>query len=220
MLYRQQASGRAWYLGLNKEGGIMKGNHVKKNKAAAHFIPKPLKGCGKRRVFGAEAACRHHHISPFEWHHNHWRPVVSRVLLQDNGGSPGKGGFFLEKVMIRLIFFPAARLIDPVSSENAPRFARIVNKRYLEPPLGLLFALNSQDQSFTSRQRETLLSRTTTSCFVHWPKRFFLSKKAQMRQSVTELTEVGVVVLGESERQEGEEEGEEKEEEEGVSDQY
>lgn len=44
MLYRQQASGRAWYLGLNKEGGVMKGNHVKKNKAAAHFIPKPLKG--------------------------------------------------------------------------------------------------------------------------------------------------------------------------------
>ncbi|XP_011609403.2 fibroblast growth factor 13-like isoform X1 [Takifugu rubripes] len=43
MLYRQQASGRAWYLGLNKEGGIMKGNHVKKNKPAAHFIPKPLK---------------------------------------------------------------------------------------------------------------------------------------------------------------------------------
>ncbi|KAG7258781.1 hypothetical protein CRUP_014297 [Coryphaenoides rupestris] len=44
MMYRQQASGRAWYLGLNKEGGIMKGNHVKKSKAAAHFIPKPLKG--------------------------------------------------------------------------------------------------------------------------------------------------------------------------------
>uniref|UniRef100_A0A8C9X5M4 Fibroblast growth factor n=1 Tax=Sander lucioperca TaxID=283035 RepID=A0A8C9X5M4_SANLU len=43
MMYRQQASGRAWYLGLNKEGGVMKGNHVKKNKAAAHFIPKPLK---------------------------------------------------------------------------------------------------------------------------------------------------------------------------------
>ncbi|XP_061559522.1 fibroblast growth factor 13-like isoform X2 [Phycodurus eques] len=43
MLYRQQASGRAWYLGLNKEGAVMKGNHVKKNKAAAHFIPKPLK---------------------------------------------------------------------------------------------------------------------------------------------------------------------------------
>ncbi|KAM9782194.1 fibroblast growth factor 13-like isoform X1 [Syngnathus typhle] len=43
MMYRQQASGRAWYLGLDKEGAIMKGNHVKKNKAAAHFIPKPLK---------------------------------------------------------------------------------------------------------------------------------------------------------------------------------
>ncbi|XP_029557370.1 fibroblast growth factor 13 isoform X2 [Salmo trutta] len=43
MIYRQQQSGRAWYLGLNKEGVIMKGNHVKKNKPAAHFIPKPLK---------------------------------------------------------------------------------------------------------------------------------------------------------------------------------
>lgn len=50
MLYRQQQSGRAWYLGLNKEGGIMKGNHVKKNKAAAHFIPKPLKGESSGRV--------------------------------------------------------------------------------------------------------------------------------------------------------------------------
>lgn len=27
----------------------MKGNHVKKNKAAAHFIPKPLKGKTDRR---------------------------------------------------------------------------------------------------------------------------------------------------------------------------
>ncbi|XP_056592432.1 fibroblast growth factor 13b isoform X2 [Triplophysa dalaica] len=43
MIYRQQQSGRAWYLGLNKEGQIMKGNHVKKTKPAAHFIPKPLK---------------------------------------------------------------------------------------------------------------------------------------------------------------------------------
>ncbi|XP_065114136.1 fibroblast growth factor 13b isoform X1 [Paramisgurnus dabryanus] len=43
MIYRQQQSGRGWYLGLNKEGQIMKGNHVKKTKAAAHFIPKPLK---------------------------------------------------------------------------------------------------------------------------------------------------------------------------------
>lgn len=44
MVYRQQQSGRGWYLGLNKEGEIMKGNHVKKNKPAAHFLPKPLKG--------------------------------------------------------------------------------------------------------------------------------------------------------------------------------
>ncbi|KAJ6650609.1 hypothetical protein lerEdw1_005720 [Lerista edwardsae] len=43
MIYRQQHSGRGWYLGLNKEGEIMKGNHVKKNKPAAHFLPKPLK---------------------------------------------------------------------------------------------------------------------------------------------------------------------------------
>ena len=44
MIYRQQQSGRGWYLGLNKEGEIMKGNHVKKNKPAAHFLPKPLTG--------------------------------------------------------------------------------------------------------------------------------------------------------------------------------
>ncbi|XP_007885222.1 fibroblast growth factor 14 isoform X2 [Callorhinchus milii] len=42
MLYRQQESGRAWYLGFNKEGQIMKGNRVKKTKPAAHFLPKPL----------------------------------------------------------------------------------------------------------------------------------------------------------------------------------
>lgn len=54
MIYRQQQSGRAWYLGLNKEGVIMKGNHVKKNKPAAHFIPKPLKGTW---AFFCEALC-------------------------------------------------------------------------------------------------------------------------------------------------------------------
>ncbi|EHB03026.1 Fibroblast growth factor 13 [Heterocephalus glaber] len=43
MIYSQQQSGRGWYLGLNKEGEIMKGNHVKKNKPRAHFLPKPLK---------------------------------------------------------------------------------------------------------------------------------------------------------------------------------
>ncbi|XP_017576415.2 fibroblast growth factor 14 isoform X3 [Pygocentrus nattereri] len=42
MLYRQQESGRAWFLGLNKEGQAMKGNRVKKTKSAAHFLPKPL----------------------------------------------------------------------------------------------------------------------------------------------------------------------------------
>ncbi|XP_007539908.1 fibroblast growth factor 14 isoform X1 [Erinaceus europaeus] len=42
MVYRQQESGRAWFLGLNKEGQAMKGNRVKKTKPAAHFLPKPL----------------------------------------------------------------------------------------------------------------------------------------------------------------------------------
>ncbi|XP_033618703.1 fibroblast growth factor 11 isoform X2 [Fukomys damarensis] len=41
-LYRQRRSGRAWYLGLDKEGQVMKGNRVKKTKAAAHFVPKLL----------------------------------------------------------------------------------------------------------------------------------------------------------------------------------
>lgn len=43
-LYRQCRSGRAWYLGLDKEGRVMKGNRVKKTKAAAHFVPKLLEG--------------------------------------------------------------------------------------------------------------------------------------------------------------------------------
>uniref|UniRef100_A0A8C5CX82 Fibroblast growth factor n=1 Tax=Gadus morhua TaxID=8049 RepID=A0A8C5CX82_GADMO len=42
LLYRQQESGRAWFLGLDKEGGAMKGNRVKRTKAAAHFLPKPI----------------------------------------------------------------------------------------------------------------------------------------------------------------------------------
>ncbi|XP_024078925.1 fibroblast growth factor 11-like, partial [Terrapene carolina triunguis] len=41
-LYRQRESGRSWYLGINKEGQPMKGNRVKKTKAAAHFLPKLL----------------------------------------------------------------------------------------------------------------------------------------------------------------------------------
>uniref|UniRef100_A0A8C5RYU4 Fibroblast growth factor 14 n=1 Tax=Laticauda laticaudata TaxID=8630 RepID=A0A8C5RYU4_LATLA len=43
-LYRQQESGRAWFLGLNKEGQIMKGNRVKKTKPSSHFVPKPIEG--------------------------------------------------------------------------------------------------------------------------------------------------------------------------------
>uniref|UniRef100_A0A8C3EJ06 Fibroblast growth factor n=1 Tax=Corvus moneduloides TaxID=1196302 RepID=A0A8C3EJ06_CORMO len=37
-LYRQQESGRAWFLGLNKEGQIMKGNRVKKNQTLITFL--------------------------------------------------------------------------------------------------------------------------------------------------------------------------------------
>ncbi|KAF7661358.1 hypothetical protein LDENG_00263440 [Lucifuga dentata] len=42
MLYRQIQSGRAWYIGINREGQVMKGNRVKKNKGAAHFLPKVI----------------------------------------------------------------------------------------------------------------------------------------------------------------------------------
>ncbi|XP_007458440.1 PREDICTED: fibroblast growth factor 11-like [Lipotes vexillifer] len=85
-LYRQRRSGRAWYLGLDKEGRVMKGNRVKKTKAAAHFVPKLLGVAVCREpslhslpetspssppapchvVPGLEAPCtRHHHsLSP------------------------------------------------------------------------------------------------------------------------------------------------------------
>lgn len=53
MLYRQQESGRAWFLGLNKEGQAMKGNRVKKTKPAAHFLPKPLEGMYCKNPFHA-----------------------------------------------------------------------------------------------------------------------------------------------------------------------
>ncbi|MED6295496.1 Fibroblast growth factor 12 [Characodon lateralis] len=43
-LYRQHESGRAWFLGLNKEGIIMKGNRVKKTKPCSHFVPRPIEG--------------------------------------------------------------------------------------------------------------------------------------------------------------------------------
>ncbi|CAN0384516.1 unnamed protein product [Lampetra fluviatilis] len=41
-LYKQHESGRSWFLGLGKDGGPMKGNHVKKTKPCAHFLPKPI----------------------------------------------------------------------------------------------------------------------------------------------------------------------------------
>lgn len=59
MIYRQQQSGRGWYLGLNKEGEIMKGNHVKKNKPAAHFLPKPLKGVCRSSSFSLSQTVFH-----------------------------------------------------------------------------------------------------------------------------------------------------------------
>uniref|UniRef100_A0A8C3UQE2 Fibroblast growth factor n=1 Tax=Catharus ustulatus TaxID=91951 RepID=A0A8C3UQE2_CATUS len=38
-LYRQRRSGRAWYLGLDRHGRPMAGPRVRKDKAAAHFLP-------------------------------------------------------------------------------------------------------------------------------------------------------------------------------------
>ena len=49
LLYRQTHSGRSWYIGINRDGQVMKGNRVKKNKASAHFLPKVIEGtfmCG------------------------------------------------------------------------------------------------------------------------------------------------------------------------------
>ena len=43
-LFRQHESGRAWYLGLNKDGVVMKGNRVKKTKPSSHFVPRPIEG--------------------------------------------------------------------------------------------------------------------------------------------------------------------------------
>ncbi|XP_066841378.1 fibroblast growth factor 11 [Anser cygnoides] len=41
-LYRQRRSGRAWYLGLDRHGRPMAGHRVRKDKAAAHFLPQLL----------------------------------------------------------------------------------------------------------------------------------------------------------------------------------
>lgn len=44
-VYRQQESGRAWFLGLTKEGQAMKGNRAKKTKPSSHFVPRPIEVC-------------------------------------------------------------------------------------------------------------------------------------------------------------------------------
>ena len=49
MLYRQRQSGRSWYIGINRDGRVMKGNRVKKTKGAAHFLPKVIEGQAPRR---------------------------------------------------------------------------------------------------------------------------------------------------------------------------
>ncbi|KAM9726190.1 LOW QUALITY PROTEIN: fibroblast growth factor 12-like [Dama dama] len=43
ILYHQQESGA--FLGLNKEGQIMKGNRAKKTKPSSHFVPKLIEVC-------------------------------------------------------------------------------------------------------------------------------------------------------------------------------
>ncbi|XP_034082051.1 fibroblast growth factor 12a isoform X2 [Gymnodraco acuticeps] len=44
-VFRQQESGRAWFLGLTKDGQVMKGNRVKKTKPSSHFVPRPIEVC-------------------------------------------------------------------------------------------------------------------------------------------------------------------------------
>ncbi|XP_055792501.1 fibroblast growth factor 11-like isoform X2 [Salvelinus fontinalis] len=39
MLYRQSQSGRSWYIGINRDGQVMKGNRVKKTKVAMYKEP-------------------------------------------------------------------------------------------------------------------------------------------------------------------------------------
>lgn len=50
-VYRQQESGRAWFLGLTKEGQVMKGNRVKKTKPSSHFVPRPIEGMCRKFDF-------------------------------------------------------------------------------------------------------------------------------------------------------------------------
>lgn len=53
-VYRQHESGRAWFLGLTKDGQVMKGNRVKKTKPCSHFVPRPIEGTTHKlcKVYG------------------------------------------------------------------------------------------------------------------------------------------------------------------------
>ncbi|KAM8850050.1 fibroblast growth factor 12a isoform 6-T6 [Spinachia spinachia] len=58
-VYRQQESGRAWFLGLTKEGQVMKGNRVKKTKPSSHFVPRPIEVCMYREPSMHEIEDKH-----------------------------------------------------------------------------------------------------------------------------------------------------------------
>ncbi|XP_014117733.1 PREDICTED: acetylcholine receptor subunit beta-like [Pseudopodoces humilis] len=53
-LYRQRRSGRAWYLGLDRHGRPMAGPRVRKDKAAAHFLPQLLEGFNPKILWDPE----------------------------------------------------------------------------------------------------------------------------------------------------------------------
>lgn len=78
-LYRQRESGRSWYLGINKDGQVMKGNRVKKTKPAAHFLPKLLEGEGDPGGRGENALTHHPCLSILRSKHPWcaWKPLGS-----------------------------------------------------------------------------------------------------------------------------------------------
>lgn len=68
ILYRQTQSGRAWYIGINRDGQVMKGNRVKKTKGAAHFLPKLIEGAVQyRRKLIMVISCLCHFVT-FAFH--------------------------------------------------------------------------------------------------------------------------------------------------------
>lgn len=46
-LYKQLESGRAWNIGLGKDGVPVKGSRAKKHKTCTHFVPRPIEGMEK-----------------------------------------------------------------------------------------------------------------------------------------------------------------------------